>query len=80
MKLIIIRPRLKLFFWAPNSILRWKWIWKKIISSKEQIEFEEIVDFIPFFIKGLKQYVKTQGHFYLLDIQAEDGTKVKIKI
>ena len=80
MKLVILRPHLKLFFWTPTSILRWKWLWKKIISSAEQIAYEEIVEFLPFIIKGLKQYVKTQGHFYLLDIEAEDGTKVKIKI
>ena len=80
MKLVISRHHLKLFFWAPTSILKWKWLWKKIISSTEQIEYEELVNLIPFIIKGLKLYVKTQGHFYLLEVEAEDGTKVKIRI
>lgn len=80
MKLVILRPRLKLFFWAPTSILRWKWIWKKIISSAKSVESEEIVKFVPVLLKGLRQYVKKNGHFYLLEVKAKDGTKVKIKV
>ncbi|MDE5566511.1 MAG: hypothetical protein K2I77_05950 [Anaeroplasmataceae bacterium] len=80
MKLVILRPRLKLFFWAPTSILRWNWIWKKILSSKENIEFEEIAKLLPFLLKSLRQYVKKNGHFYLLEVEAKDGTKVKIKV
>lgn len=80
MKLVILRPRLKLFFWAPTSILRWNWLWKKIISSVKSVECEEIIKLLPFLLKGLKQYVKKYGHFYLLEVEAKDGIKVKIKV
>ena len=80
MKVSISRPRLKLFFWVPTSILRWKWMWKKIVSCADYVEYEEIVALLPFILKGLKKYIKNYGHFYLVDVVATDGTKVKIKV
>lgn len=80
MKISISRPRLKLFFWVPTSILRWKWVWKKIVSCADYVEYEEIVALLPFILKGLKKYIKNCGHFYLVDVVATDGTKVKIKV
>lgn len=80
MKIYISRPRLKLFFWVPTSILRWKWMWKKMVSCADYVEYDELVELLPSVVKGIKKYIKTNGHFYIVDVQATDGTKVKIKV
>lgn len=80
MKLYIIRPRLKLYFWLPVFLLRWKWLWKKIISQNNSKEEQEIQEFLPFVLKGIKLYKKRYGHFYLLDVETKDGTKIKIRV
>ncbi len=80
MKISISRPRFKLFFWVPTSILRWKWVWRKIVSCADYVEYDEIVNLLPFLLKGLKMYIKKNGHFNLVDVKTADGTKVKIKV
>ncbi|MDE6407618.1 MAG: hypothetical protein K2K48_05940 [Anaeroplasmataceae bacterium] len=61
-------------------MLRWKWLWKKIVSCADYMEYDEIVELLPFLLKGLKGYTRKHGHFNLVQVEAADGTKVKIKV
>ncbi|MDE6241055.1 MAG: hypothetical protein K2M08_01395 [Anaeroplasmataceae bacterium] len=50
------------------------------MSCADYVEYDEIVNLLPFLLKGLKMYIKKNGHFNLVDVKTADGTKVKIKV
>ncbi|MDE7105788.1 MAG: hypothetical protein K2O22_01325 [Anaeroplasmataceae bacterium] len=51
-----------------------------MVSCADYVEYDELVELLPSVVKGIKKYIKTNGHFYIVDVQATDGTKVKIKV
>ncbi len=67
----------------PNSILRWKWFWKKCsnhLSPSEQRQVSAALEQVDFFLYACKEYSNTYGSFALVSIQDTDGTNIRITI
>lgn len=78
------RP-IRLYF--PNSLLKAKFIYKMIVSKRKGelgTEDKEILEKLLVLRKvayrALVNYIKTQGHFTLVEVNASDGTIVKISV
>ena len=61
----------------PSSILKTKLVTKNIFkNSKENIDKETISKMY----KILKEYIKENGHFTLVEVVSKDGTYIKISV
>lgn len=67
--------KLNLKLWLPNWFLKTKFIHQKI-SNRLSLSYVELKKIY----KQLKEYVHKNGHFVLLEIDAEDGTFIQIII
>ena len=71
----------KIRLWFPTSILKSKFIIKLIKKySKNSIDIQPVLNLLPLIHKGLKTYIKKNGHFILVDVNSQEGYKVQIKI
>ena len=76
--------------WVPLWLLKQKWLLnifykeakKKNNGGKEteQEEIEKINALTKQTYKDLKKFIKTNGHFNLVEVDAKDGTRVKIRV
>lgn len=65
--------------WLPTSLLKSKFIIKNI-KKYGGADIEPLINSLPTINKVLKEYIKKNGHFVLVDIKSSDGDKVFIKI
>lgn len=66
----------KLVLWFPLSFLKFKFIWKKVNNEDMHIDLETLR--INFY-KSIKDYVKENGHFNILEVESK-GRKVVIRV
>lgn len=73
--------------WLPNSLLKSRFVYGIIKSSVKRNAKNEEDNQIPLTHKQLvemynviKQCVKVNGHFNLVDVESHDGEKVLIRI
>lgn len=66
-------------FWLPTSLLKSKFILKNIKNHCDT-DIEPFIDLLPTINKSLKDYIKKNGHFVLVDIKSSDGDTVIIKV
>lgn len=74
------RPRfLALFF--PLWTIKFKVFAKGLANSKDiAMEADELHQTLKKAYKQIKQYVRENGHFYLVKVDTHDGTKVRIRV
>ncbi len=74
------RPHfLALFF--PLWMVKLKVVAKALANNKDiMMEANELHETIKKAYKTIKQYVRKNGHFYLVKVDAHDGTKVRIRV
>lgn len=65
----------KLVFLFPVSAVKWRFIWR--YTGAEYKKYYKISKDI---YKALKKYVRENGHFDLVDVDSNDGDRVKIRI
>lgn len=68
----------KLKLWLPSSFLKRKFILKMISNNDEYNE--KLKAILPKLYGSLKQFIKKNGHFTLVEINSADGEKIIIKI
>ena len=69
----------KIKIWIPLSYLKYKFILKKI-DKHIGLDNHYLLDNGPNLYKILKKYIKTNGHFTLLEVKSVGGDEVKIII
>ena len=74
------RPRfLALFF--PLWAIKFKVFAKGLANSKDiAMEADELHQTLKKAYKQIKQFVRENGHFYLVKVDTRDGTKVCIRV
>ena len=78
MKITIRNENKKGFtIFLPLAILKSKWIWKLVKSNDQQLDLEKISNDLYYF---LKKHRKEIGKLTLIDVQSNDGSKIKIII
>ena len=76
MKIIINSEGKNKKIYLPNFLIKSKFILKKICKEEK----EELVDFILSVYKDLRKYIKENDHFPILEIESNEGEKIKIII
>lgn len=79
MKLIIKPDGFNIKLWLPTSLLKSKFIIKRIIKHCGD-DNEQLMNSLPIIYKSLKEYIRENGHFILIEIQSFDGDLVQIKV
>lgn len=72
-----------LYLMLPNSMIKWKWIYSLITKNSKPEERDKIINIRNHsqrIYKAIKNYIKYNGHFVLVDIKDSDGSRVKIKV
>lgn len=70
---------IKLFF--PNSILKSKFIYNMMTKGDvDEATKEKLLKIRKVLYKELSAFIRTHGHFTLVEVDAKDGTKVRIKV
>lgn len=84
MKLLVISKELKrpIRLRLPNSLLKSRWLWKTIRKNNKDNDFDFILmeKIIRDGYKELKKFIKTNGHFTLVEVIDGDGEIVRIII
>lgn len=65
--------------WLPTSLLKSKFVIKNI-KKHSGTNIEPFINSLPIIYRALKQYIKKNGHFVLVDIESSDGYKIFIKV
>ena len=65
--------------WAPTTLLKSKFLIRNI-KKHGATDIEPLMDLLPIIYKELKEYIKQNGHFVLLDTKSSDGDEVVIKV
>lgn len=85
MKIITKADGVSLRLWFPLSVLKSKLGYgivnnmiekDEIVKSENTLTREQIIEMY----KALKQYVKANGHFNLVEIDTHDGEKILIRV
>ncbi len=79
MRISLHSHKWKLYFWVPNAMIHWKWLWKQGLKTAKEINYEEILLFLPLIKKTLDQYKRKYGHINIIDVKTKTGIKVKIR-
>ena len=66
--------------WLPTSLLKSKFIIKSIKRYGGIDDIEPFINLSPIIHKALKEYIKKNVHFVLVDIESSDGDKVSIEV
>lgn len=74
MKLKIRSESKNLTLWLPTFILKMKFL-RRFVNDEKTRKFLECM---PKVYKELKKYIKSQGHFVLVDVMSSDGEGVQI--
>lgn len=70
---------IKLFF--PNSILKSKFIYNMILKGDiDEVTKKKILKIRKVLYKEINAFIRFYGHFTLVEVDAKDGTKVRIKV
>ena len=85
MKILVTTPELrfpiKLIF--PIGVLRSRWIWRIALKYTDDDQKQDIMIYsgmIAESVDVLEKYVRINGHFNLVEVEAKDGTRVVIRI
>ena len=85
MKILVTTPELrfpiKLVF--PIGVLRSRWIWRGALKYRKDDQKQDIMMYsgmIAESVDVLEEYVRMNGHFNLVEVEAKDGTRVVIRI
>ena len=65
--------------WLPTSLLKCKFILKKI-NKHSDTDIDQFIALLPTINKSLKEYIKKNGHFVLVDVKNAEGETVVIKV
>ncbi len=65
--------------WLPTSLLK-SWFIINKLKKYGGIDIEPLINSLPIIYTALKEYIKKNGHFILVDIESSDGDKVFIKV
>jgi hypothetical protein len=78
---LLIKPidGLNIKLWLPTSLLKSKFIIKRIIKHCGD-DNEQLMNSLPIINKSIKEYIRKNGHFVLIEIQSFDGDLVQIKV
>ena len=57
----------KFNFWLPTGMLKAKFIYKTL-KKYGNIDYEPFINILPKIHKSLKEYIKINGHFTLIDV------------
>lgn len=83
---IIVRSRelaIPIKLSLPTSLLKWNVIWKFIIRNTDPDEREELIQYrqiVSECLEVLRQYVRENGHFNLVEVENEDGDYVLVRL
>lgn len=66
----------KLKFWIPTRLIKLKFVYKQIFKDSNLNAY----NIGKLIYKELRKYIKNFGHFTLVDIISDDGTKITIKV
>lgn len=73
--------------WLPLFILKQKWIYRAVSKNTDNKNItldndglNKLVDISSIAYKDLKKFIKENGHFNLVEVDATDGTKVVIRV
>lgn len=67
-------------FWIPTSFLKSKIIKLFIQKYCHDENIMEILNIMPIIYNSLKEYIKVNGHFKLIEIEDNDGDLIIIKV
>lgn len=71
-------------FYVPNSLLAARWIWRLAEKYGGQGKGKNAFPLTPEQIRSLavslKQYVRRNGHFDLVNVESADGDRVHIRV
>lgn len=74
------RPRFLALF-LPLWTIKFKVFARGLANSKDiSMEADELHQTLKKAYKQIKQYVRENGHFYLVEVDTHDGTKVHIRV
>ena len=65
--------------WLPTALLKCKFILKKI-NKHSDTDIDQFIALLPTINKSLKEYIKKNGHFVLVDVKSAEGETVVIKV
>lgn len=84
MRLLFISKELKrpIRLILPNSLLKSRWLWKKIKENNKNNDFDIALmeKVVRNGYKELKKFIKVNGHFTLIEVVDIDGEIVRIII
>ena len=66
-------------FWLPTALLKCKFILKKI-NKHSDTDIDQFIALLTTINKSLKEYIKKNGHFVLVDVKSAEGETVVIKV
>ena len=67
----------------PTSLLKWDFIWKLIMKDADDQEKAELLQYkqlVSDCLAALREYVKHNGHFNLVEFENNDGDYVLIRL
>ena len=65
--------------WLPTALLKSKFIIKSIKKHSEA-DIDELLNSLPLIYNALKEHIKKNGHFVLVDVESSDGDRVFIRL
>lgn len=67
----------------PTSLLKWDFIWKLIMKDADEEERAELMQYkqlVSDCLTALREHVKRNGHFNLVEFENSDGDYVLIRL
>ena len=74
------RPH-RLILFAPLRVIKWKIVSRSLAKNKNiAMPEDELHETLKSAYKTIKDYVKKNGHFYLVKVDTHDGVHIRIKV